>query len=1057
MIDGRLWWRSVRHRAGQSVLLAVLSTIAVAACAAGPMYQRAVEQAAIRAQLSSTGTAGRGLTITASSPGEVRSYLPTGRQLALFAPPVTGFETDVSVVAPRSSFDAVAAGRDDLCRQLTIVAGRCPAAGLEVLVSASSSRALRVGLGDRLELTGRGGSAAYPIGAVRVVGIYQPFDAGTDYWFDRGYASQAGVVHEPRGDLPDLLHSDALLLSPAGIAAFEAARRSATAGSSTPFRYFADLPVPAGRITIDGSRQLVRAVAGIQARIDAAHPAGDPNRGSVRSALVPLLQQADAGRRQSRVIIPTLAVQLALVVLVVLGLVVAVGIDQRRTELALARLRGQRKGAAAGLYSGEVALLVAGTLVPGLLLAWLGCLLLCRWWLPAGVTPEWRWPVLLAGLAVAVVEVALAALLARRTAGQPIGQLLRTVGPRTGRAAGTAEIALAVAAVAGVAVALTGDRTSAPALLTPGLIAVLTGLLLSRLALRLARWAGHRMLWRGRLATALTGLQAARRPGFRRVLTLVCVAVALLVSSVDQWQVAAANRAARAEAETGAAVVLDVTAPTAAALRTVVATADPAGDYAMAVIVQRPDGGASPVLAADHRQLAQLADWGFARDTPPRSLLDRLVPAGRPAPIVLTGRTVRLRLGSVQVSSDDPTSPDRPLPVSLRLRVRRPDGSLTAVLLPVRTGSTGSSPTARLAGCERGCTLNRVELVRTVGDFLAVKTAIELRGLDVSASDDPAGGWRPVPLGRPQDWRNAEAEAAATGAAATVSFGAAPSGGLLLQAVSHGSDASLQHLDVPVNLPCLLAGPGAAPERTGGAAEATVATHGIDGESAGCQPVGTLPFLPRLGTGALLVDLDLAIAASQSVLTNSTGSVWLRTADPARERRLTQLLADAGIPVTGRSTAAAQRARYDQAPPAWSLRAALAAGVIAVLLAALAIGIVVATSRRVRSYDLAALRLLGLPLAPLRRAVLGEQLLAVLTGVLAGAVVGVAGARLALPAIALFVSPAAVPVPLPDYRTAWPAVLFAVAGAAVLLCCVAVLAALAVLRAVSPAVLREAQ
>jgi hypothetical protein len=231
--------------------------------------------------------------------------------------------------------------------------------------------------------------------------------------------------------------------------------------------------------------------------------------------------------------------------------------------------------------------------------------------------------------------------------------------------------------------------------------------------------------------------------------------------------------------------------------------------------------------------------------------------------------------------------------------------------------------------------------------------------------------------------------------------------------------------------------------------------HGIDGESASCQPVGSLPFLPRAGTGALLLDLDLAIAASQSVLTNSSASIWLHSVDPVRERRLTEALTAAGIPVTGRSTAAERQAGYDQSPPAWSIRAALAAGLIAALLAALMIVIVAMTSRRSRGYDLAALRLLGLPLALLRRAVLLEQLLGVLGGVLAGAAVGVAGARLALPAVALFVSPAAVPAP--SYRTAWPAVLLATCGVLALLCCAAALATALVLRAMSPGMLREGQ
>ena len=547
----------------------------------------------------------------------------------------------------------------------------------------------------------------------------------------------------------------------------------------------------------------------------------------------------------------------------------------------------------------------------------------------------------------------------------------------------------------------------------------------------------------------MASLQAGRRPGFRRVLTLVCVAVALLVSSIDQWQVAAANRAARAGAEVGAAVVLDVQAPTAATLRSAVAKADPAGDYAMAVITQRPEGATSPVLALDHRRLNLIADWGFARDVPSQALLNRLVPANRPAPIVVTGRQLRLRLGPVQVVSDDSTSPESPRPVSLRLHLRRPDGSLTTAALPAPTGAAGSTATALLGGCEQGCTLSRIELVRTVGDFLGVTVSVRLLGLEAGTT----GAWRPVPLGGPQDWRNAEEAAAAAGTAATTSFTAGPAGSLVLHAVSHGSEATLQHLDVPVNLPCLLAG--ADTEAGDGDAGSAVVMHGIDGESASCQPVGSLPFLPRAGAGALLLDLDLAIAASQSELTNSTSSVWLRTVDPARERRLTEALAGAGIPVTGRSTTADRQSVYDQSPPAWSIRAALAAGLVAALLAALMIVIVAVTSRRPRGYDLAALRLLGVPLAMLRRAVLAEQLFGVLAGALVGTVVGVAGARLALPALALFVSPSAVPVP--DYRTGWPAVLLAAGGALVLLCAAAVLATTLVLGAVSPAVLREGQ
>jgi hypothetical protein len=893
-----------------------------------------------------------------------------------------------------------------------------------------------------LQVTDTGGSAAYPIGALQVAGLYQPFDSNNDYWFQRPYSSATGLYREPDGDRPDILHGDALLFTPAGVQQLEAARTSANPGSSSPFSYAIDLPVRASRIGVAESSRLVQAVQAVQARIDAAHPDGDPARGRLVSGLVPLLERAATGRHQSRLIIPVLAIQLALVVLVVLTLVLAVGVDQRWPELALARLRGQSQRQAARLYIGEVAAVAAGALLPGLLLAWLACTLLAAWWLPAGVHPEWRAPVLAAAIGVCLVELGLAVLLARRAAARPIGELLRSVPPRTGRPIAAAEAGLAVAALAGVLVALTGGKRSAVALLAPSLLAILAGLLLSRLLVAVARRTGQRALWRGRLALAMSALQAARRPGFRRVVTLVCVAVALLVSSVDQWRVAAINRQARAEVSTGAAVVLSVNPATAAQLRTAVQQADPAGDYAMPVITQHPAGGDTTVLALDPGRLRRIAGWGSARDTPSTALLDRLLPANRPAPIRLSGNQLRLRVANVSVTSDDPASGQRPQPVSLTLHVQLPNGLMTTATLPVPTGHGPFTSTSALGGCLAGCTLSRIELVRAVGDFSSAKVSLDL--LDLAAGRSSA--LTAVPLGNALDWQNSDAAAAAAGTAATISLTSADGSGLRLLAVSHGTGATLQHLDVPVNLPCLSAG-GA--DQSGGA----LTIHGIDGTTAACQPVGAIPLLPGLGTGVLLTDLDLAIASTAPALTNSTASVWLRTDDPAAEQRLTRQLAQAGIAVTGRTSSSAARAGFDQSPPAWSIQAALASATVAALIAALMVVIAGYATEPARSYDLAALRLLGLSARTVRRGVLAEQLAGVLIAALVGVAVGLLGARLALPSIPLFLESA--PVPRPLYGIAVGPVLVATVLVLLVLIAAGLAATRVIGRRVGPDRLRE--
>ena len=1058
---------ALRHRGPQSVVLFLLSVIAIAACAAGPMYQRAVEQAAVRSQLGQVGAADRGVTISASSATEAAGYLPVGAERSLFGTPVAGLQTTVAAVGPRSEFNAPVAGRDDICAHLVLVAGRCPSSGQQLLVSTSSAKALRLAVGDSMRLTGLGGSAQYRIGTMRIAGLYQPFDSTGNYWFDRSYSSAAGVRRVPRGDaVPDLLVADALFVTPAGVDFLQAAEAAAKPGGSSPFDYLIDLPVSASDTGIDQSHRLLTALDAIDARMEAAHPDGDPLRGHLTSKLAGLLHTADTGRRQTRVIIPTLAVQLALVVLVVLGLVLAVGVDQRRAEIGLARLRGQSRQAAARRFVAEIAVLVFAAVIPGILLGWLGCVLLARWWLPAGTPVELRWPVLAAGLAVAVVALLLAVGLARRAAGRPIGQLLRSVSmPGSAGRLSTAEAGLAVAAVAGVVVALTGNRTNAVSLFTPSMLAILAGLLLSRLLLLVSRRLGSRALWRGRLAFALAAFEIARRPGTRRVVTLVCVAVALLVSAVDEQSVAAANRDARAAASVGAPVVLDVQPASAAQLRSAVAGFDPAGNYAMAVITQRPDGGDTPVVAVDSHRLGRIARWGSDRDTPSQQLIDRLRPVDPPAPIRLTGSRLQLRTAESSVRTADPGSSDRPRPVTLVLHLQLPDGTFTTADLPISNRTAESTSTALLGGCARGCTLSRIEVARAIGDFSSADVSIRLLGL----SAGQPGALRPVSLGSAGDWQNSDAAAAAAGTAASIAFEPGSQASLVLHAVSHGTGATLQHLDVPVNLPCLLAGSGSdggagnagAGQDAGGqdvgsqtrGGQSVISMHGIDGESAQCQPAGSIAFLPRLGAGVLVTDLDLAISSAQPVLTNSTASVWLGRDDPARERALTAALATAGIPVLGRSTISHQRIGYDRSPPAWAIRAALAAAVLAAVIAALMVVIAAYTSQRARSYDLAALRLVGLRRSMIRRGVLAEQLFAVLFAVVVGALVGLLGARLSLPALPLFVDPPA--VPRPRYDIAWLPVTMATGVALLALLGAGLAAALVIGRGLHPDRLRE--
>jgi putative ABC transport system permease protein len=115
----------------------------------------------------------------------------------------------------------------------------------------------------------------------------------------------------------------------------------------------------------------------------------------------------------------------------------------------------------------------------------------------------------------------------------------------------------------------------------------------------------------------------------------------------------------------------------------------------------------------------------------------------------------------------------------------------------------------------------------------------------------------------------------------------------------------------------------------------------------------------------------------------------------------------------------------------------------------------VAATRRSRRDDLSALRLVGVSRSQLRRGAVLEQLVVVLCSVVIGAVVGLIGARLALPSIPVFVDKQAVPPIRLDI--AWLAAVIATGLLAVGLGLTGTLAALRLTRSVGGSQLREGQ
>lgn len=1042
MATGSVTVAALRHRPRQAVLVVLLSALVTAAAALGPLYARAVEQSVLLNVVGGAPVSQSGIVVSATgtrppSPARLARVVrqETPRQ---FGPAVRGADAAVLVRPARGPLDgssgayrARLASRAGSCAHLEVVAGRCVEGPGDVMVSRRSARAAGIDVGSTLRVDPESSAepGAGPVSLeARVVGVYAPVDLDDPLWSGRGQTGTAAT--RPGDPAADLGGIDDVLTT-----------WSTLANQPWPqLRTHLDIPLDATRVDLEG-------IAEIAAATDRIDRQADTVGASAVSRLEPLLASTESQREQARTVIPLLTVQLAVLGIVVLAFVFAAATEQRRPEIALARLRGLGTTGAAALLLRELGVLVLAGTALGAVLGWLGARLATALWLQPGVVLEaTRRPV-----AVAVVASAAAGLLAILAAAaptlrQPLTSLLRRVPPRASTLqVGLVEGAIVAAAGAGVVTLLSGNGGPV-ALLAPGLLAVAGGLLLAQAAIPTAGPLVRRSLRRGSLASALAGVQVARRPALRRLIAIVTVACALLVFGVDAWTVSGRNRDARAAVDAGAPVVLTVSADSSIALRAAVRDIDPSGRFATPVVTIRSATETGPVTTAvEPAAFARVARWGTDSDRLHGGALER-IRADLADPVRLQGD--RVEVTSEFTARGEPPGPGQPepelAPMHLVLGVADPRGALRKVDLG-RLRDGPATYTAALP-CEQGCLLRDVAVTRTFGDFADARVTLEVSGLragpagalapvDLDATED--GSWQPVP------WRP---ETPITGVVD-------PGPALSFTDDSFGVTVSVQRGDVPVTPPALRTG--AVPDMLGDDPRpgTRVLAPDLAAGDLAYGVVGRLRQIPRSGPRGVLVDLAAVAAGPSTTPAQTTYDVWLAADDPTRERRLRSALADRGLVVTARDTARAHREAFGDEGPTLALRLAVLAGLVSVVLAASVLVVGVATSGASRARDLAGLRLVGVPATTVRTAAVAEHLVVAVVGVLAGAVLGMVAAQAALPSIPLFATTSArLPLVLDPV---WPAVLVTVAGALVLLSLVSVAVGRALAAAATPDRLRE--
>ena len=207
-----------------------------------------------------------------------------------------------------------------------------------------------------------------------------------------------------------------------------------------------------------------------------------------------------------------------------------------------------------------------------------------------------------------------------------------------------------------------------------------------------------------------------------------------------------------------------------------------------------------------------------------------------------------------------------------------------------------------------------------------------------------------------------------------------------------------------------------------------------------------LPFVGRRGS---ITGLQALTRSAQQLSDDANWAVWLGPeAPPDAIERLTA----AGVIVDQVRTQAERRDQLDREGPALALRLLLVCAVVGSLLAAGALAISVAVTGRRRSYELAALRAVGVPRRSLLRGCVLEQALLLGTGLVVGVPVGLVVARFALPLLPQTSSATLLPLTV-DIQTA-AVVAFTVITAALLLL-TAVVGGIALLRQAVPDRLRE--
>ncbi|MDQ7909848.1 FtsX-like permease family protein [Phytohabitans sp. ZYX-F-186] len=946
---------AIRARRAQAATLFLLTALAVAAATAAPWYVVSAARSVAIADVTGAPAVQRVVLATArveSAPdADARVRAEAGRLVG-----IRGASGTASVrVSGELAHEGVKQGatvafRDEMCGHLTL-AGSCPAAAGEALVSDRTATQLGLAAGDRVAFTVLG---KRPV-ELRVTGTYRLRDPLGPYWAGSVLGRASGTD----------------TAAGAGDPVFTTAETVGRAGAAELFaEYHVVVPVEA-YLGIDGYD--------LAAEID-RQQGGAGSQWRVESRAPALVDRVEREQWLVNLGVSVAAAQLLLLCWFALFFAVRHSAEQRRPDVGWLKLRGGASWRVWALVFQQSVLPMLAGAVAGAA-AGLG---LAR--LLGGVDPDRAGQAaslsLAAGAAAVLGALAAAAVADRGGMRAGVIDLLRHVpARRRGWRADVIDLVVVVVAVAGVYQAYATDRepgeSTGLVLVAPALVALAVALAAARAIGPLAVRVGHRALRAGRLPLALAATHLARRPGTHRVFALLAVSVALLGAAASGWSAAATAREKRATHDIGADRVLTVQARSRAHLLAAVRAADPAGTQAAAVVRNGTGEAGQVVLAVDTERFARVASWQEGYGPPLPDLLLRLRPGAPPE--------VRLGDGALVLDAEL-VGPGEPVRALLHL-VTAGGAPLTVNFGQLAVGR--SAYQMDLSGCGGRCRLAALELASLAAGG-EPPAAREVRIHALTSGGAPVAG-----LLDASRWRGpARFDARGPTVAAA--------GGVLELTTPPAASArgtartGLVHLvDSPVPLPVAhtrFASAGGAP------GDPRLSLFG--GDEVPVRFSRAVTALPRVPGRGFLVDLEYADRLAADPGLGDEAQVWLA---PGAPDAIADRLREQGLGVLADDSIGSAQGRYAEQGPPLALRFQLLAGALGVLLAALALAVAAAVERPDRSTELSALRAQGLSRRAVRLIGHGGYTVLVLAAVAIGTAAAALGGALVEAAMPVFV------------------------------------------------------